>query len=312
VHFLAVNGENTVVKTLAVIVTHNRSELLRRCLDHLLGQTLPPAAILVINNASTDDTIEMLQSRGIPFITQKNVGSAGGWHRGIQHALGGGFDAVWLMDDDGFPDAGALAALAPSLDYGVACASSVVVREDDPARFVFPFPVLGVSNMPIIFGLPRKLATLADLRHAAIDGIYPFAHLFNGALVSLSAVRQVGNVNRDYFIYGDEVDYFFRLRKAGSVISVLDALHFHPDVSKRPFSPVKVYYYVKNSLVLNAKYFNAVWARHAILIVTVLGRIASRNGIGFLLSVLMGRYASLFYTAIVRGLQGKVGKDFHG
>jgi GT2 family glycosyltransferase len=297
---------------LAVVVTHNRRELLGRCLDHLQAQTCPPDAILVINNASTDGTVELLQSRGIPFITQENVGSAGGWHCGIQHAMDHGFDAVWLMDDDGFPDAGALAALEPALKSGVACASSVVVREDDPRRFVFPFPVLDAAGMPVIFRLPRKLATLADLRRAATDGIYPFAHLFNGALVSLTAIRQVGNVNRDYFIYGDEVDYLFRLRKAGSVISVLDAMHYHPDVSKRPYSPVKVYYYVKNSLVLNARYFNAVWVRHAMLLVAVLGRMASRNGIGFVLSILMGRYASVFYTAIVRGLQGKVGKDFHG
>lgn len=297
---------------LAVVVTHNRRELLGRCLDHLQAQTCPPDAILVINNASTDGTVEMLQSRGIPFITQENVGSAGGWHRGIQHAMDHGFDAVWLMDDDGFPDAGALAALEPALEYGVACASSVVVREDDPTRFVFPFPVLDAAGMPVIFGLPRKLASLADLRRAATDGIYPFAHLFNGALVSLAAVRQVGNVNRDYFIYGDEVDYFFRLRKAGPVISVLDAMHYHPDVSKRPYSPVKVYYYVKNSLVLNARYFNAVWVRHAMLLVAVLSRMASRNGIGFVLSILMGRDASVFYRAIAQGLQGKVGKDFHG
>lgn len=300
------------MKTLAVIVTHNRCALLSRCLGHLLSQIRLPAAILVINNASTDGTVEMLQSRSIPFITQENVGSAGGWHRGIQHAMDSGFDAVWLMDDDGFPEAGALAALEAAMVPGVACASSVVVREDDPARFVFPFPVLGAAGMPVIFGLPRKLATLADLRRAATDGIYPFAHLFNGALVSLTSVRQVGNVNRDYFIYGDEVDYFFRLRKAGPVISVLDAIHSHPDVSKRPYSPVKVYYYVKNSLVLNARYFNAVWVRHAMLLAAVLGRMASRNGIGFVLSILMGRYASVFYTAIVRGLQGKVGKDFHG
>lgn len=299
------------MRVLAVIVTHNRCDLLGRCIDHIEAQTCLSEDILVINNASTDGTVEMLLWRGIPYVTQDNVGSAGGWHRGIAHALEHGFDAVWLMDDDGFPDAGALAALEAALQPGVACASSVVVRESDPTRFVFPFPVIDVAGMPVIFGLPRKLVTLADLRRVATDGIYPFAHFFNGALVSLTAVRQVGNVNRDYFIYGDEVDYFFRLRRAGSVISVLDAMHYHPDVSKRPFSPVKVYYYVKNSLVLNSRYFNAAWIRHAMLLVAVLGRMASRNGIGFVLSLLMGRYASVFYTAIVRGLQGKVGKDFH-
>ncbi|MBE0623737.1 MAG: glycosyltransferase [Burkholderiales bacterium] len=300
------------MKILAVIVTHNRCDLLARCIDHLLEQTCPPETILIVNNASTDSTVEMLQRRGITFVTQDNVGSAGGWHRGIQHAMDRGFDAVWLMDDDGFPDRGALAALAAAMVPGVACASSVVIHEDAPARFVFPFPVLDAAGLPVIWGWPRKLPTLADLRAAAPDGTYAFAHLFNGALVSIAAVRQVGNVNRDYFIYGDEVDYFFRLRKAGSVISVLDAVHYHPDVSKRSYTPVKAYYFVKNSLVLNARYFNAVWTRHVMLLMVFLYRMAARNGIAFVIALLVGRYAPVFYTAIARGLQGKVGKDFNG
>ena len=300
------------MKTLAVIVTHNRRALLSRCVDNLLSQTRPPDAILVVNNASTDGTVEMLERRNVPFVTQENVGSAGGWHRGIQHAMDHGFDAVWLMDDDGFPDAGALAALECALVPGVACASSVVLREDKPTHFVFAFPVLDDAGMPVIFSYPRKLGTLAELRTVAPGGTYPFAHFFNGTLVSMAAARQVGNVNRDFFIFGDEVDYFFRLRKAGKVISVLDAAHFHPDVSQRPYTPAKVYYYVKNTLVLNARYFDAVWLRHGLTVATVLARTASRNGLGTVLSYLLGPKSPAFYMAIVRGLQGKVGKDFNG
>ena len=300
------------MKILVAIVTHNRCALLSRCIDHLQAQTRQAQEILVINNASTDGTVEMLNQRDVPFVTQENLGSAGGWHRGIQHAMDQGFDAVWLMDDDGFPDAGALATLQAALIPGVACASSVVLREDQPTHFVFPFPVLDESGLPVIFGRPRKLSTLAELRNVASGSTYPFAHLFNGALVSVAAARQVGNVNRDFFIFGDEVDYFFRLRKAGKVISVLNAAHFHPDVSQRPYTPAKVYYYVKNSLVLNARYFNVVWLRHFTTILAVLGRTASRNGVGAALSFLAGAKAPAFYMAIVRGLQGKVGKDFNG
>lgn len=297
---------------LAVIVTHNRCDLLRRCIDHLLNQSRQPDHILIINNASTDGTVEMLKLRGIDFITQDNVGSAGGWRRGIQYALDYGFDAVWLMDDDGYPDAEALGLLQAALVQGVACASSVVLLEDRPTHFVFPFPLLDAAGLPVILGCPRKMTTLAELRMQAPDGTYPFAHFFNGALISLSAVRQAGNVNDEYFIYGDEVDYFFRLRGVGEVISVLSAAHYHPDVSRRQFSPVKVYYYIKNSLILNSLYFNFVWLRHAMLLVSVLARLCSRNGLGFVVSLLVGRLASTFYVGIARGLQGKLGKDYRG
>jgi rhamnopyranosyl-N-acetylglucosaminyl-diphospho-decaprenol beta-1,3/1,4-galactofuranosyltransferase len=298
------------MKILAVVVTHNRCALLARCLDQLQQQTLPPTEILVINNASTDGTVELLNKLGVSFITQENVGSAGGWHRGIEHALAQGYDAVWLMDDDGYPETGALTFLQDALTEGVACASSVVVQENNPSRFVFPFPVLSANGLPVIWGRPRKIATLADLRAISPCGTYPFAHFFNGALVSMNAVRQVGNVNRDFFIFGDEVDYFFRLRAFGKVVSVFNALHFHPDVSQRPYSEIKVYYYLKNTLILNQRYFNAVWLRHALALVAVLGRTASRNGFGMVFSLLIGRMAPAFYLAIARGLSGKLGKDF--
>jgi rhamnopyranosyl-N-acetylglucosaminyl-diphospho-decaprenol beta-1,3/1,4-galactofuranosyltransferase len=297
---------------LAAIVTYNRCALLSRCIEHLQAQSRQAQEILVINNASTDDTVEMLERLGVPFLTQENVGSAGGWHRGIQHAIDRGFDAVWLMDDDGFPEAGALAALEAAMVPGVACASSVVLREDRPTHFVFPFNVLDGAGLPVIFSRSRKLGMLTELRAIAQDGTYPFAHFFNGALISMAAVRQVGNVNRDFFIFGDEVDYFFRLRQAGKVISVLDAAHFHPDVSQRPYTPAKVYYYIKNTLVLNARYFNMVWLRHGLAVAAVLARTASRNGLGTVLSYVLGAKSPAFYMAIVRGLQGKVGKDFNG
>jgi rhamnopyranosyl-N-acetylglucosaminyl-diphospho-decaprenol beta-1,3/1,4-galactofuranosyltransferase len=299
------------IQILAVVVTHNRRMLLSRCLDNLLAQTRQPDQILVVNNASSDGTAEMLEQRGIPFITQENLGSAGGWHRGIQHAMDNRFDAVWLMDDDGFPDVDALGVLEASLLPDIACAASIVVREDIPTDFVFDLPVLNMSDLPVIWGRTRKLGTMSELRVAAPGGTYPFAHFFNGALISMTAVREVGNVDCNFFMSGDELDYQYRLRKAGKVISVLDAIHYHPDQSQRPYTPAKVYYFVKNSLVLNTRYFNAVWIRHALTIAVVIVRTASRNSIFGALSLLLGANAPMFYLAIIRGLRGKLGKDFN-
>jgi len=298
------------VKILAAVVTHNRCELLSRCLDYLEQQSHAPDSILVIDNASTDGTPEMLQKRGTLTIRQENLGSAGGWHRAIEHALEAGFDAIWLMDDDGYPDPGALARLEAELGPGRSCTASVVVCEDAQDRFVFPFPKLNRQGLPVLFGLPRKVQTRAQLQALAQDGVYPFAHLFNGALISVAAIRKIGNVEPGFFMFGDEVDFFCRLRNHGAVVSVLDALHYHPDVSMRPYSPAKVYYYVKNSLIIHRRYFNLVWLRNLLAVGVVLVRVARRNGPGAALSYLAGRDAGAFYGAIGRGLKGRVGKDF--
>jgi Predicted glycosyltransferases len=128
------------MRILAAIVTHNRSQLLSRCIDHIQSQTRPPNALVVINNGSTDNTLAMLAERQVEVITQANLGSAGGWHRAIAHCLERGFDAVWLMDDDGYPASDALDQLEQALQPGVACASSVVVQKTTRIILCFLFP----------------------------------------------------------------------------------------------------------------------------------------------------------------------------
>jgi GT2 family glycosyltransferase len=299
------------MKILTAIVTYNRSALLERCIDAVLAQTRPADALIVINNSSTDDTEEMLQRKGVPFITQANLGGAGGFNRAIAHAQSEGYDAVWLMDDDGFPGADALEHLEASLTEGVACVSSVVLREDEPTHLVFPLPVLDKEGFPAIFARQRKIETLEELRARAPGGIYEFAHLFNGVLVAGAAIRDVGNVETGYFIFGDELDYMMRLRRWGRVLSHVDAHHYHPDVARRPLSDVKLYYYVKNTIILNHRYYNKPRLRNLLTVGVGLARMAARNGIGQGLSFAVGRQNGVLRKAISRGLQGKVGNDFN-
>lgn len=296
---------------LAAVVTHNRSALLARCVDALRAQTRAPDDIVVINNASTDGTEAMLRKHKVHCITQGNLGGAGGFNRAIGYALDHGFDAVWLMDDDGYPGEDALALLSARLKPGVACASSVVLREDDPTNFVFPFPVLDREGFPVIFSRTRKLRSLAQLRERAPGGTYPFAHFFNGCLVSTEAIRQTGNIETDYFIAGDEVDYFMRLRRSGAIISDLSAHHFHPDVTQRPLNETKIYYYVKNSFILHRRYFNHPALRNVLAVAAVIARTAARNGAGTALSFVLGKHSRVLRMAIARGLKGRLGDDLH-
>ncbi|MGH8571975.1 MAG: glycosyltransferase, partial [Gammaproteobacteria bacterium] len=244
------------MKILAAIVTYDRMALLGRCIAHVRAQSRPPDELLVINNSSPDGTVEMLEREGVRYVTQPNVGSAGGWKRAVEEALAGGWDAVWLMDDDGYPERDALRLLEEKLAPGVSCVSSVVLCEDDPNKFVFPFPVLNSRGLPVLFATRRKIRHLDELEKAAAGDTYPFAHLFNGALLRTEMVRRIGNVESGFFLMGDEVDFFMRMRGEGAVLSHLGARHLHPDVSGRPLDPVKFYYYVKNTIILNQRYFD--------------------------------------------------------
>lgn len=105
-----------------VVVTYNRLEFLKRCVDSLHKQTVP-CDILVVDNASTDETAQWLESQTDIFFhnTGSNLGGAGGFHYGMRWAVEANYDYLWVMDDDCFPKTDALEKLlsADSLLKGV-------------------------------------------------------------------------------------------------------------------------------------------------------------------------------------------------
>ena len=77
-------------KCAVVVVTYNRAQLLRENLEALLQQTFSDFDILLIDNASTDGTVDVVRSFSDPriryFNTGKNVGGAGGFAIGMEKA----------------------------------------------------------------------------------------------------------------------------------------------------------------------------------------------------------------------------------
>ncbi len=296
-----------LLKSIGIVVTHNRCNLLKRCLKYLQSQSVKLNEILVIDNGSSDGTREVLKQFNVKVIHQDNLGSAGGWHTGLKYAVENGFEAAWLMDDDGYPDKKAYEILKNNFSKDTACVSSVLINENDNSKFVFPFPILDKQGLPKFGFQKRNIISYKEFQIFCNEEFYPWAHLFNGALVSIDSVKIIGNVNKDYFLYGDEVDYFFRLRKSGKVISNANALHFHPEASKRPFTKTKIFYFIRNSIINYKKYYNHKFLRCTLGILYILFIIYQRNNIKVLLSLLIGKDKKIFYSSLYQGLIGKLG-----
>ena len=76
-----------------IVVTYNRLELLKQCINALLHQSFNNFDIIVVNNGSTDGTEKWLKENPqIKFFTQENLGGAGGFHNGIKYAYQSGYD----------------------------------------------------------------------------------------------------------------------------------------------------------------------------------------------------------------------------
>ena len=86
------------MRIIAVVVTYNRRELLKRNIHSLRQQDSPLSAIVVVNNGSTDGTAEWLaEQHDLKVVSQENVGGSGGFYTGIREAYDMGADWIWCI-----------------------------------------------------------------------------------------------------------------------------------------------------------------------------------------------------------------------
>lgn len=215
-----------VSSIIAVVVTRNRRELLCRCLNGIASQTEPVSRVIVVDNASTDDSLKYVHMRGlferltIEWLRlETNVGGAGGFYEGMKKALdiGGGY--IWLMDDDGFPAANCLRILMNEMDED-SFIGPLVVSVTDPKELAFSFRPPG--EIQSITSIDNPIVK----NKAVIEGaILPF----NGVLVAMKVVRRLGLPKKEMFIWGDEVEYAWRLKASGMRIALVTRARFyHP------------------------------------------------------------------------------------
>src|SRR5687767_13189801 len=84
-----------------IIPTYNRASVVCRAIDSVLGQTYGNIEVIVVDDGSTDETLERLHSYGdrIRVLTQANAGPSVARNRGIAVATGG---IVAFLDSDDY------------------------------------------------------------------------------------------------------------------------------------------------------------------------------------------------------------------
>lgn len=213
-------------RIVAVAVTFNRAELVSRLVREAARGSVVPDEIVVIDNASTDDTVARLAALAdlpttVSVVSQTaNTGGAGGFARGMQEALARGADLVWLMDDDGVPAPDCLELLLPHMDDHD-FVGPAVVTEGKEAQLCFPI------RLPRSASVVRRVE---DLEAAADEGLVDGIVIpFNGVLVTRDLIEKIGVVEAKYFIWGDDVEYLWRAQRAGARVATVTAARFaHP------------------------------------------------------------------------------------
>jgi len=195
----------------AVVLTYNRKAALEECLAALAAQTRAPDQILVVDNAGTDGTAEMVRS-SYPsvelVVLERNVGASGGFHEGIRIAYERGAEWIWTMDDDVIPERDALEKLLE--------AEKALAAEGRPKPYLLNSTVLWTDGHlhpmnEVKFKLePEQFVETSEL------GLLPARHTtFVSLLLHSRAVEEFGLPLEHFFMWSDDIEYTGRILREG-------------------------------------------------------------------------------------------------
>lgn len=169
--------------------------------------------IVLVDNGSTDGSMQEFQ-RALPSVellqTGANLGFGGGCNVGIRHALASGAEYIWLINSDAVVDPGALSAMVRLAQENSALGAVGSVLFDADA--VDRVQLWGGGHVGLWLGRSvHSLSPGADLDFVSGASL----------LLRRSALEQVGLFDEArFFMYWEDTDLGFRLRKAGWMLAV--------------------------------------------------------------------------------------------
>ncbi len=263
----------------AVVVTYNRKELLMECLDALKKQTYSLDGIYIIDNASTDNTPNLLfenkyilelppSELNVPWqkdfvLTNqntkikihyvrmdKNTGGSGGFYEGIKRAYENGYDWIWVMDDDATPKLNALEELLKFKDDSLAALTSVVLKRNTGE--------IDLGHRRIFNKISLKEQPV-NIEKYKEKYFYFNEFSYVGTLINSRAIKSYGFTDKSFFILYDDTEHSLRLSQYGKMICVTSSQILHgPKLETKVNKGIdyKAYYGIRNRISVLKKYGN--------------------------------------------------------
>lgn len=231
-----VSSEGGAPKVSIAIVNWNTRDLLEACLGSIFKETTAfPVEVIVVDNNSNDGSCEMVKKifKQVTLIENpENLGFARGTNQGLQSARG---EYALMLNSD-------TVILDGAIEKTVAFADSHPEAAGIGCKLVYPDGRFQNScfRLPNLFGTVMESVFLAHSfkrsyilnwnRYGCRDHdwkTYREVDCVMGSFVLLrrSILEDVGLLDNDYFMYGEETDLCYRIKKAGWKI------YYYPDAT---------------------------------------------------------------------------------
>ena len=239
-----------------VLVTYNRLSKLKKTLKYYENQTVLPRYIIIVNNASDDGTKEYLtkwkneQSTINKYIinTSENLGGSGGFFLGEKKALDLEADWILVADDDAYPH----------LNY-LETATEIICENAEKNISAICGKVIEQGGLYQRFYLnkffSKNLLTMLSKEQYNSKFLFIDAFGYVGPIINKKKLQEAGLINKEFFIWADDVEHSLRLRRLGEIICCSDLVIEH-DADKTNYDlSWKDFYGERNRIYLIKKLF---------------------------------------------------------
>ncbi len=246
-------------KIAVILVNYNDKKYIRTCLDSILAQDHENYFVVVVDNASTDGSLAIIEEYDeITILRQEeNVGWAAGNNIGIRYALEHGADYVLLLNTDTWISPDLMTVLLSATDDNSVAAPLMYkgdITEEDLSVERFDKWYAGGSVMAN--GHVNSCAYVDSQSPVEVDFITGCC-----MLISKKVIEEVGYIDEDYFLYYEDVDYSMRVRKNGMKLIYNPGtylIHCVGGSQGGEVNPISMYYLLRNRLLLLGRWFPEV------------------------------------------------------
>ncbi|HIZ42028.1 MAG TPA: glycosyltransferase family 2 protein [Candidatus Gemmiger excrementigallinarum] len=287
-----------------VISNYNGWQDTVQCLESLQKQTYRDFEIILLDDASTNDSVQQLQkhlTENTVFLPQEaNVGFAAANNVGMRRALADGCDWVLLLNNDTVAAPDFLETLLRETPAGaVSCPKMLFLDPPDEIWFAGGELDRATGKVRHLGGHEKDGPAFAEKKQVSFI-------TFCCVLLPRQVIEQVGFLDETLFMYCEDVDYCIRLTDAGVPLWFLPDAKIWHKAGGSAGGMLSVYYITRNTLYLTCKGKSRGYIRARTLPVLIAG--AARYALTKLLGRKKGRSYGAFRGALDfwRGRMGRM------
>jgi GT2 family glycosyltransferase len=238
-------------KPIAVVICNwNKKHDLLRCIQSVLESDFQDFDIVVVDNASTDDSVDVIKevySSEVTLLSNcENLGGAGGFNAGINWALNRGYKYVHLLDNDVIVDKQAIRESFQFMENNgdVGAVGSKLYSYYEPYRLQELGAEIDWENFyitPLYKG---------DLDSSKIPLIVECDYVpACSVMIRVKVIEKIGLMDEDCFIYWDDIEWFYRMKQAGyRVVSYSKSKVWHKMGAANKTNTFSTYYFWRNRI----------------------------------------------------------------